>query len=302
MKITIVSLSLLSTAAAFVSQPKTSTPFGGKTSLNSFDQGMAPPQGARLRDNFRGSSRDRISSPTFRSDALDTRTSEEIWATLNSVPVQGSSLRTCSFAENVERVEVYMRTEGRPLNADVQLWQGPDNTPQKMQVYLEDGSMRPFRTVVECPGDSNAISIRNTGELEFPLAAGVEPLYTADAPARVLDSLAPSRIVQGGAVYTTPFAPSVTAVQIMLKSDGRPLNARIELLQGPNNNKQVMEVYSEDGDERPFYIVIDTPGVGNVVRIVNTATVEFPLFAVLEPYTVDDSIMDERDGQGMIWS
>ena len=150
MKITAASiLALLSSASAFAPNANTSP---ASTLLQSTPTYMQD-AGA-------------IGAPAFRTDALATRTSEEIWEALNSIPVQGSSLRTCSFETAVERVEVYMRTEGRPLNADVQLWQGPDNTPQKMQVYLEDGSMRPFRAVVETPGDSNANSIRNTGELE----------------------------------------------------------------------------------------------------------------------------------------
>ena len=77
------------------------------------------------------------------------KTTDEIWPSLSIVHVQGSSLRTCAFDESVERMQVLLRTEGRPLNANVELWQGPDNAPQRIQVYLEDGSLRPFRTVIE---------------------------------------------------------------------------------------------------------------------------------------------------------
>lgn len=232
------------------------------------------------------------------------KTTSEIFDDITPVTVQGGSLRTCSFDEGVDRVSVYLKTEGRPLNANVELWQGPDNAPQKMSVYLEDGELRPFRATVESPGSSNAIAIRNTGQMEFPLTAGLECDMTGSdvGPAQILLSNSDYRTVQGGAVYTTPFPPSVQSVQVTLKSDGRPLNARVELLQGPNNNKQVMEIYTEDGQERPFYAVIDTPGSGNVVRICNTATVEFPLTAAVEPYIVDETAIGESTAGGMTWS
>lgn len=230
----------------------------------------------------------------------------EIFEGLTPVTVQGATLRTCSFNVDVERVSVYLKTEGRPLNANVELWQGPDNTPQKMSVYLEDGNVRPFRCVVEAPGSSNSIAIRNTAEMEYPLIAGldVETDRNSISPAAALLKSSKYRTVQGGAVFTTPFSPAVQSVQVMLKSDGRPLNAHIELLQGPNNNKQVMDVYTEDGSARPFYVIIDTPGTGNVVRIVNTSTIEYPLTAAVEPYIIDQTMADETGASsgGMIWS
>ncbi len=242
-----------------------------------------------------------------RFSSRDIIPTAEAFDRVDPVAVQGGSLRTCSFDEGVDRVTVFLKTTGRPLNANVDLWQGPDNSPQKMSVYLEDGAKRPFRATIESPGSSNAVAIRNTGQMEFPLTAALECDLTNDTigPAELLLSNSETRTVQGGAVYTTPFPPAVQSVQVMLKSDGRPLNARVELLQGPNNNKQVMEIYTEDGRLRPFYAIVDTPGSGNVVRIVNTATVEFPLTAAVEPYIIDESVVDESYGRldgGMVWS
>jgi hypothetical protein len=300
---TVLALAALYSADAFtvqapktVLQPLQSTPngdvgFGMATSFNA----PGPPVGAY--------SPTKAPVPFAPQTDNSKKTSQEAFDDITPVTVQGGSLRTCSFDEGVGRVTVLLKTSGRPLNANVELWQGPDNAPQKMSVYLEDGSLRPFRATVESPGSSNAIAIRNTGQMEFPLTAGLACDMSTDlGPSAMLLETSESRIVQGGAVYTTPFPPAVQSVQIALKSDGRPLNARVELLQGPNNNKQVMEIYTEDGKERPFFVIVDTPGSGNVVRIVNTATVEFPLNAAVEPYLVDDSFTQESSGGGMTWS
>ena len=206
----------------------------------------------------------------------------------SSILVQGGSLRTWSYrSPSVEQVQVVLSTEGRPLDADIELWHGPDNTPCKMRVYVENGQLRPFNAVIETPRGPNTVAIRNIGQIEFPIAANVVA-DNVDSPTP--ECLAASMTIQGGALRTYPFDPTVDSVQVLLKTDGRPLNARIELLQGPNNNKQVIELYTEDGLDRPFFCVLETPGSGNVVRIVNTAPVEFPMAAGVVPYSVNDEM------------
>jgi hypothetical protein len=202
-----------------------------------------------------------------------------------TILVQGGSLRTWSYrSPAVEQVQVELRTQGRPLDADIELWNGPDNTPYKMRVYVENGKQRPFRAVIETPRGPNTVAIRNIGHMEFPFAAHMIA-NTVEMPSEVCAQS--TLTIQGGALRTYPFEASVDSVQVYIKTDGRPLNARIELLQGPNNNKQVIELYTEDGYSRPFFCLLETPGSGNVVRVVNTAPVEFPMAAAVVPHTVN---------------
>jgi len=206
----------------------------------------------------------------------------------SQILVQGGSLRTWSYrSPAVEQVQVVLSTEGRPLDADIELWHGPDNTPVKMRVYVENGQLRPFSAVIETPRGPNTVAIRNIGQIEFPIAANVIA-EDVDMPSN--DCLASGMTIQGGALRTYPFDPSVDSVEVLIKTDGRPLNARIELLQGPNNNKQVIELYTEDGLDRPFFCILETPGSGNVVRVVNTAPVEFPMTAGVVPNSINQEM------------
>ena len=49
-----------------------------------------------------------------------------------------------------------------------------------------------------------------------------------------------------------------------------------------------MELYAEDGFDRPFFCILETPGSGNVVRVVNTAPIEFPMTAAIVPHSVNE--------------
>jgi hypothetical protein len=50
----------------------------------------------------------------------------------------------------------------------------------------------------------------------------------------------------------------------------------------------VIELYTEDGLDRPFFCTLETPGSGNVVRVVNTAPVEFPMTASVTPGIINE--------------
>ena len=94
--------------------------------------------------------------------------------------------------------------------------------------------------------------------------------------------------VQGGSLKTWSFtAPRLERIEVAMKTEGRPLNALIELVQGPNSVKHTIDLYTEHGIDRPFFCVITSPGAENVIRVVNTAPVEFPLTVGVEPYVVE---------------
>jgi len=229
-----------------------------------------------------------VAEPTSPSSRFSNTFPGRYQTPIESILVQGGSLRTWTYrSPKVEQVQVVLSSEGRPLDADIELWHGPDNTPCKMRVYVENGRTRPFSAVIETPRGPNTVAVRNIGQIEFPIAANVVA-DVVDMPS--IDCVQSSTTIQGGALRTYPFDPRVESVQVLLKTDGRPLNARVELLQGPNNNKQVIELYTEDGCDRPFFCVLETPGSGNVVRVVNTAPVEFPMSASVVPGVINNDL------------
>ena len=153
------------------------------------------------------------------------------------ITVQGGSLTTWRYTSpSVEQVQVVLSTEGRPLDANVELWHGSGDIPCKMRVYVEDGQLRPFTAVIATPRGPSTVAIRNVGQLELPFDARVVA-ENVDHPSS--DCLSSAKGLQGGASRSYTFDPSVQSVQVLLQTDGYPLNARIELIQGPDTNRQV---------------------------------------------------------------
>jgi len=123
-----------------------------------------------------------------------------------SITVQGGSLRTWSFDYEVEQVQVVLSSEGRSLDADIEVWHGPGNKPCKMRIYVEDANQSPFSCVIETPRGDNTVAIRNIGPVEFPIIANMV-VDGVDRP-----SMPEFTPIQGGALRTFPFEPFIEAV------------------------------------------------------------------------------------------
>lgn len=196
--------------------------------------------------------------------------------------VQGDSLCTWSYnSQHIKQVCLDVTSEGRPLDADIEVWDGPDNTSCKMRVCNDNGLEQPFIAILATPSACKTIAVRNRAQMEFP--------FVVDVSSNKYDVYSigynvTSHAIQGGALRTFHIDPLVCTVQVLLTTKGRPLNARIELFQGPNNRKQFIEIYTDDGARRPFFCILNVPNSGGVVRIVNIAPMEFPLASCVAPY------------------
>lgn len=206
----------------------------------------------------------------------------------NMVRVEGSTLRTCSFPDAVDDVKLNLQSQGRPIFADVELWQTPTYVPWKCRVWSEDGRTFPLNCVIHTPKGANAIQVKNTANVAMPLDAAVQidDIAGMDEIADRMMEAMPPKLCQGaGSVTSWPLDPSSDSISILLQTEERHLTATVELTQGPNNKKITMDVYSSNGMKRPFFVTIDCPfdGATRMLRVINTGTLEYPISAWISP-------------------
>merc|ERR1712127_205033 len=92
--------------------------------------------------------------------------------------------------------------------------------------------------------------------------------------------------MEGGSVKMISFPSEVDQVQVLLKTGGKQLNAKIELLYGPNNVKAEYEIFTNNGALNSLFVVFDTPGEGYAIRAKNLAPLEYPCEIVAMPSKV----------------
>jgi len=226
------------------------------------------------------------------NQASATTELSKIWDRTSPVTVKGGTLRTWSFTDtSVENVLVALKTDGRSMDSEIELWDGPTKLRNKIKIFTDNGSAHTFTAVIANRKKSaNTIAIRNRGELEFPMDATLASIKTEDdGPSNMIKKFFMpdgEKIQGGGAVCMYRFDSTIKSVTVSLKTNGSPLNARIELLQESGFKKQEINVYSEDGLNYPFFAIIDTPGGDSTIRVVNQDPEKVPLTSSVEPYRI----------------
>ncbi len=196
-----------------------------------------------------------------------------------NVRIEGKTRHAFTFmdaSKDVAQVAM-MSPNDRPITAEINLWDGPDYTPFSARCHSENGKEYPIQVLVGTKSKAVSVEVKNIGSYTYPINAAcsyaIDPLAMApvDMTAEV------GTYVEGGAVKMMPFTADIEQLQVLLKTDGKQLKAKIELLNGPNNVKQEFEVYASNGDACSLFVCFQTPGQGNSIRIRNLSTLEYPL-------------------------
>lgn len=208
--------------------------------------------------------------------------------------IQGNSRRTWTSDDPLAQSSaVWLQAErtGGPLYAEVKFRNGPSSTPQSMKVYSEDGYLRPLQAYFGRPRGSNratsvTIDVINTAGLEFPMSATISQSRDFGTHGNSFQGDMDWKRIQGkNAIRTYAQDDKTEFVRVNLETDGLPLMANIEVLQGPGDVRQVIELRSDDGS--PWEGVVAVPGIGASVIVRNVGPLEFPIRCSVENHGWD---------------
>lgn len=194
--------------------------------------------------------------------------------------LEGLSRQAWSFDDmSRNRVSVAVCSEGRPAHASIDLWIGPDWSPFNLKAYSENGKLRPMQVLVGTRNQCSHIDIWNTGSGDFPITAAAA--YATDEMAAVAQR-PKGEMCQGSSIRSYQLSPNAKMVEVCLRTDGKQLNAKVELLNAPNNPKQKYQVFTNDGELNSLCMCFNTPDELTTLRIQNEATMEFPLYIKID--------------------
>lgn len=225
----------------------------------------------------------------------------------------GGTVRTWDIPADAERLSYYIRTNGRPLKAQVELFVGPIRRIHNLQIESEDGAQNPIRAMLKFKPGTKTLKISTTGSQEFPLEFGAEVpnanrmKETWAATQKVFDTN-PKVTIQGGSTeggggsiryFNIPDDVETTQLVLWSRDVGkRTVKCKIEVLQGPNSVRQLYDLHC-GGSTQPYHAIIPTPGTGWTIRIIAVNFMEFPFEAVVEPY---ETVADFAGGQSLDFS
>lgn len=201
------------------------------------------------------------------------------------VRIEGQSRHTFSMNDaSKEIVQIAMQSpNGRPVDANAELWIGPDWTPVKVACHSEDGSKYSIQTLIGTRNQSANVELFNSGNGAYPIDAACSYALPPLVEARENIKEEEGVYIEGGAIKMSPIPSNVEQLQVLIETEGKQLNAMIELLNGPNNVKAEYEIFTNNGQLNSLFVVFDTPADGNAIRIRNLAPLEFPCKYYVKP-------------------
>jgi len=201
------------------------------------------------------------------------------------VRIEGQSRHTYSMQDaSKEVVQIAMKSpNGRPVDADVELWIGPDWTPVKVNCHSENASEYSIQTLLGTRNQPSNVEIFNNGNHAYPIDAACSYALPALAEQRMSIKEEEGTYLEGGAIKMAPIPSNVEEAQVLIETEGKQLNAMIEMLNGPNNVKVNYEIFTNNGQLNSLFVVFETPADGNAIRIRNLAPMEFPCKFYIKP-------------------